>query len=294
MAVQATANAGEVVTIVFGCSQRLPSPWTFSMPWGQAPVDALLGIEWLANQELRRAGLLWDTAWHGEEWRHFIEIAAARFGVELIGHCRIPALVIDDEARERQYEMAREGVAKLRELNPNAIIMATSHGSMPFVTALSQSGWDIPKMKVGAGLGGGPLWEGWIGTTILDDNNERAQRFLRRYDERFGPPDHEDMLISVHDGSRALLEAITLAPIMTREGVRTGMERVTMLPATAGASSTVITFGPYDHRGYKGRDVSVLRRSLGDGPLSRWPMEPYYSGEAKKYRSKDADERVRL
>jgi branched-chain amino acid transport system substrate-binding protein len=37
------------------------------------------------------------------------------------------------------------------------------------------------------------------------------------------------------------------------------LEQVRMLPATMGAPGTVIGFGPYDHRGYKGSDYLVLR-----------------------------------
>ena len=32
-----------------------------------------------------------------------------------------------------------------------------------------------------------------------------------------------------------------------------------MLPATMGSPGTVVGFGPYDHRGYKGTDYLVLR-----------------------------------
>jgi hypothetical protein len=83
------------------------------------------------------------------------------------------------------------------------------------------------------------------------------------------------MAIAVYDGSRALLEGVSLAPIMTTEGIRAGLERVKLLPASTGGPSSVLSFGPYDHRGFKGRDLSVLRRQVGKG-RNQCQFEGYY------------------
>jgi len=140
----------------------------------------------------------------------------------------------------------------------------TSHGSIPFAQALQEVGWDIPRVIAGGSFGAAravpELFVGWVGTALWDpESNPRCRDFLARYDERFGPQRNEDMLIAVYDGARALLEGISLAPIMTREGVRQGMEKIKMLPATTGGPTSIISFGPYDHRGYSGRDLSILR-----------------------------------
>jgi ABC-type branched-subunit amino acid transport system substrate-binding protein len=280
MAVQETANAGKVVTIVFGCSERLASEWTFSVPWGAAPEDAFYALSWAHQQGHRRVAALWDSAWHGLEWFQYARIAARRFGIEIIGDVRIPALVMDEADRSNQLEQARDGVERLRPLHPDALVMMTSHGSVPFAMAVKELGWDIPRVIAGGSFGAArmlpELFEGWVGTCLWDDNNPTCVRFLDRYTERFGERPREDMAIAVHDGCRALLEGISLAPIMTRAGVRQGLEQVKLLPASTGGPGSVLSFGPFDHRGFKGRDISILRRQT-TGTLDGCVFESYYS-----------------
>jgi hypothetical protein len=54
---------------------------------------------------------------------------------------------------------------------------------------------------------------------------------------------------------------LALAKPVSREGLRQGLEQVRRLPATAGGPGNMISFGPYDHRGYKG-DYIVMRQIL--------------------------------
>lgn len=279
MAVQATANEGEVVTILFGCSERLASAWTFSVPWGSAPEDCFYAMSWARQHGHRRVAVLWDSAWHGLEWFHYARLAARRFEMEIVGDVRIPALVMDESGRAQQFARAREGVERLRTLDPDAVVMMTSHGSIPFATAIQDIGWDVPRVIAGGSFGAAravpELFAGWVGTCLWDDANPISADFLRRYTERFGGRPLEDMSIAVYDGCRALLEGISLAPIMTREGVRAGMEQVKLLPASTGGPGSVLSFGPYDHRGFKGRDLSILRRQAG-GTTDECVFESYY------------------
>ena len=264
MAVRATANQARVATVLFGCSEQLASDWTFSVPWGAAPEDVFLAMSWVHHQGLRRVALLWDTAWHGEEWHGYAQVAARRFGLELVGDTRIPALVVGDAAKDQQLEAARAGLARVRRAEPEALVMMTSHGSVPFATALQEMGWDLPRVIAGGSFGAArklpALFEGWVGTCLWDDANPTCQEFLARYEKRFGHRPPEDMAIAVYDGARALLEGVALAPIMTTDGIRAGLERVKLLPASSGGPGSVLSFGPHDHRGFKGRDLSVLRR----------------------------------
>lgn len=268
MTVVPTANDGGVSTILFGCSEQLASPWTFSVPWGSAPEDALLAMQWVASRGHGSVAVLWDTAWHAEEWFAYGRRSADGLGIDVVGDVRIPALVMDDPSRDAQLAAARAGIERLRQLGPDAIVMMTSHGAIPFATALRDSGWDIARVIAGGSFGAArglpELFEGWVGTCLWDDENPDCLEFLQRYEKLAGRrPTNEDMPLVVHDGCRALLAGIGLAPIMTRDGVRQGLERVKAMPACAGAPSTVLSFGPYDHRGYKGRSMSVLRRQAG-------------------------------
>jgi len=266
MAVRTSANERQTPTMLFGCSEQLASAWTFSVPWGAAAEDIFLAMSWVHHQGHRRVALLWDTAWHGEEWFAYAAPAAERFGVEIVDDARIDALVVGDAAKARQLDAARAGVAKVRAAGADAIVMMTSHAAVPFATALQELGWAAPRVIAGGSFGAArrlpALFEGWVGSCLWDDSNLTCAEFLRQYEKRFGTRPPEDMAIAVYDGCRALLEGMRLAPAMTREGIRTGLERVKRLSAASGAPSTVLSFGPHDHRGYKGRDTSVLRRQL--------------------------------
>lgn len=280
MAVRDTVNEHQVPTVLFGCSEHLASEWTFSVPWGAAPEDSILAMNWARVNGHRRVALLWDSAWHGLEWHQYARIAARRFDMEIVGDVRIPALVMDDDTRAAQFRLAREGLERLRTLEPDALVMMTSHGSIPFATAVKELDWDVPRVIAGGSFGAArvaaPLFEGWVGTCLWDDTNPTCTRFLDRYAERHGARPREDMAIAVYDGSRALLEGISLAPIMTRAGVRAGMEQVKLLPASSGGPGSVLSFGPYDHRGFKGRDISILRRQATPEP-DGCVFEGYYT-----------------
>jgi hypothetical protein len=52
-------------------------------------------------------------------------------------------------------------------------------------------------------------------------------------------------------------------PIATPDGLRRGLETIRRLPAANGAPGTIVTFGPEDHRGYKGADYLIIRRARG-------------------------------
>src|SRR5690606_742544 len=100
---------------------------------------------------------------------------------------------------------------------------------------------------------------------IYDERNPRARAFLQHYTERFGPPAHLAFTLAAYDAARALFEGIALASILTRDGVRSGLERVKRLSATMGGEGAYISFGPWDHRGVKGRDALCLRELDGQG-----------------------------
>jgi branched-chain amino acid transport system substrate-binding protein len=265
MAVQETVNTLQVPTVVFGCSERLPSEWTFSVPWGPAPEDSFIAMDWLRQNGHSRIAVMWDTAWHGEEWLEYGRYAARRFGMQIVGDERISALGATESAQRGIAALAQSAVARLRSLQPDAVILMASHSAGIWATAMQESGWDIPRVIAGGSFGlarvNPSLFVGWVGTALWDvESNPRSAAFLSHYEQRFGTRPPEDMSIAVFDGARALFEGMSLAPILTRRGVRTGLERVKLLPATAGGPETVLGFGPYDHRGYQGPNISVLRR----------------------------------
>ena len=60
--------------------------------------------------------------------------------------------------------------------------------------------------------------------------------------------------------------------VATPEAVATALESIRMLPAMTGGPGTYITFGPHDHRGFKGLDYLNVRVSK-DGKSLLAPFE---------------------
>ena len=103
------------------------------------------------------------------------------------------------------------------------------------------------------------LLEGWAGVDLPHEHNDVFIDFMQRYVARFGGPRPFGCYPTRTSTTlgRALAEAIAGSagyPL----GVTKGLEQVRMLPASMGAPGTVLAFGPYNHRGYKG-DYLVLR-----------------------------------
>jgi ABC-type branched-subunit amino acid transport system substrate-binding protein len=111
--------------------------------------------------------------------------------------------------------------------------------------------------------------EGWVGVTTWDDDNKVASKVYDDYRVRY--PDAEapkrELIAVCRDGLTALIEGIIQAPILTRDGIRRGLELVQMLPAASGGPRTCLGFSPHNHRGLQGPDVMVLRRMQDGQPV---------------------------
>ena len=80
---------------------------------------------------------------------------------------------------------------------------------------------------------------------------------LDRYQARYGERPRSTFLTLAYDAGNALAEAIAIAGTPTPDAIRRGLERVRNLPAAGGGPGTVVSFGPYDHKAYKGPFTSL-------------------------------------
>jgi ABC-type branched-subunit amino acid transport system substrate-binding protein len=212
-----------------------------------------------------------DTLWHSAEWVEFLRLRARRLGVQIVGEERINApLISPSDPSEEQMVIARRAVARLQSTAPDVVAVASALGTTSFIKARHEAAWEVPVVCNGSfgpsfRRGFGEAMQDWVGCILHDEENPVAAAFFDAYEKRWGEPiEYEDLALSAYDACRSLLEGLSLAPHLSREGVRIGIERVKLLPAATGAASTVITFGPWDHRGLKGRDFSILKQVKGD------------------------------
>jgi len=276
-AIAQAADRLKMPTVTLGAAAEHLSEYAFSIQWGSIPEDAYLVCNWLERNDHRRITMTWDNAWHaGEYVRHFRN-ATRRAGIRILSDERVSQIVGD--ALDRQ---CRETAAEHRALEPDAIVhFGTSSSSHAWALAVHESDWDPPRIMNGGFFGalrrGQPeAWEDWVGTGLWDDQNETLAGLVRRYEDRYGEPLIPEMGAIFYDGIRVVLEALVLAPILTPEGLRRGLEDVKMLPAACGGPRNVLSFGPWDRRGIKGMDVMILRRMKGGKVVMEGRFEPVH------------------
>jgi branched-chain amino acid transport system substrate-binding protein len=283
-----TIDESRCATLLLGGSPLLVSDWTFNVQCGDMVNDAYLMIAWCFRRGLQQIGILrsgtprnrWSTA-----------SVRARLGLEIVAVENVPWTLRDArQPTDQQYEAATQSLSRLREAGVDIVIAIASLGAPAIAYRLGQMDWDVERVTT-LSFGHGrhpdtaPWWEGWVGVAMWDDDNPQFAALMAAWEAEVGPRSglyFEDLTIGVYDSMRLLIEAIALAPLRDRAGIREGLERVKNLPATLGRDTTVMGFGPHMHRAYNGRDSQLLRRQAGptindcvfEGYLSEmWPRD---------------------
>lgn len=257
------ADERKVPFLGMGATAQGMSQWAFSISWGSIPHDVYTMASWLKSQGHRRIVVTWDRADHALENITHFRNACARAGIRILSDFRFPQLIVPN--LEELFAQAQEELAAVR---PDALAhFGTGAMSSLWAGFVTRSKWDIPRIMNDAFHGATRPemvegFEGWVGTTMWDDANEVNAKFLAEYLEHCPgvPRPSNEMTGLFRDAITALIEGIILAPILTPDGVRRGLEMVQMLPAASGGPRTCISFSPHAHRGLQGADVMVLRR----------------------------------
>jgi len=263
IAIPPYADARKVPVMGLGATAQGMSAWTFSVCWSSIPHDVYTMASWLKRNGHTRVVMTWDKADHALENIVHFRNACARAGIKILGDERFPQLLVPELP-----EIFARTVDELKALRPDALAhFGTGPVSSHWAGFVTRAGWDIPRIMNDAFFGATRAemregFEGWVGTTMWDDDNKVMAKFYDDYCKRYPdiePPGHE-MMALYRDGITALIEGIILAPILTPDGVRRGLEMVQLLPCASGGPRTCISFSPYAHRGTQGADVMVLRR----------------------------------
>ncbi|MGE0385590.1 MAG: ABC transporter substrate-binding protein [Gammaproteobacteria bacterium] len=267
----------KVPLLALGATAQALSEHMFSIAWGSIPDDAYICASWIVQQGCRNVVMTWDRAHHSAEYVQHFRIVARRAGIRILSDERFSQLLGDDVRKQMD-----ETIARFRRLEPDALVhFGTSQVSSIWAGAVTASGWNVPRVMNGAFFGAhDPTYvagfEGWVGTTLWDDDNPTLKALVAEYAARHpGPQPSPEILAHYHDAITATLEGVTLAGIYTPQGVKQGLESVRMLPAATGGARTCISFGPHDHRGHKGMDLMVLRRVKGGRLVPEGHFEPF-------------------
>jgi ABC-type branched-subunit amino acid transport system substrate-binding protein len=274
--ITSVVEQGKVPTITSGATAQAVGEWYFDISHGAIPEEGYLMVNWLVRQGHKRVGVFWDTAYHaGEYLRHF-RAAARRHGVEICGEYRVNQLDVGDSRGD-----ADRGMASLKKSNVDAVVhLGTGPSAHHVAQAWQDSDWKAPMIMNDGWYGSAfqayaHMFEGVVGICGWDEENEVFNTALREFTEWHGkPPQHPEMFAVWWTLASAALEGIANAPILSPEGVRRGLESVTLLPSAVGGAATTVTWSPWNHRGLSGKDVYVLRKIVDGRSVMEMRYDP--------------------
>lgn len=265
---------GRVPTLSHCATFDYDGEFCFQAPNGTFADETFLIADHLVKRGASSVGVVREDNPIGEEYFDFFRQHARRLGLPLA----TDKIVAPNCSREDM----RAAVTAIRNSGAGSIVhlgYGTAFEEVKIVMKeMVADGWNVPRATITTwvvytGLNekrGSPvlfgrdvdvsLLEGWVGVDLPHEGNKVFQGFLKRYSARFGgEPPFNCYPAHMYDMGRLLAEGIARARPVTPEGLKKGLEQVRMIPATVGAPGTVMSFGPYDHRAYKGANYLVLR-----------------------------------
>ena len=265
LAVLPEVERSGVPTISICGSQDFVGRAAFNLSNGGMGDEPEIVGAWLRGQGHRRVAVLRDSPSKiGEEYLRYFRRAAGAAGIEILLERGVSQLA----DRGQLIEAFRA----LKRVEPDALVYWGIGGtlSLLFRDALEAVDWNPPRIMSTAFVGASCseeralAFDGWRGLDQWDERNPFFQRMWESFRKRRS---REPIVTSVgtigYDIARALAIGISRMPIATPEGLRQGLETVRRMPAATGAEGTVISFGLEDHRGFKGADYLLVRRSEG-------------------------------
>jgi ABC-type branched-subunit amino acid transport system substrate-binding protein len=250
--------------------------FAFNLANGGLADEPAVIASWLAGEGHRRIAVLRETTQIGEEYHRFFRPACEALGIETVHE--VPVYTV-----ESQDDVVK-ALAACREAKPDALVYLGLGGlNQVFRPALEELGWDPPRIQTTAFVSAAyseeraRRLEGWVGVDQYDERNEVFARVLDRFEAARGYRPANSAATTGYDLGHSFAHGLGRMRIATPTGLRDAIETVRRLPACTGGPSTVITFGPQDHRGFKGADFLVLRRAVdgttefvGTAPVLPW------------------------
>ena len=257
LVVRDLADAAGLPTLNYTGSEDTRGRYGFHYQIGSLEEEPYVLARHLLAEGHRSVALVHDASPIGRRYTSYFDDACATFGVEQRGRTVVPPLA--EDLRDRAGAITGSGADAVVYLGLGlaahalGAALGTAGSSLPvFANSALMFGYANPSWTAD--------WEGWVYCDTVSESNDE----LRRVGETLGlgaaavspgVPGNYDM-------GRLLAEGISRAPILTRDGVLAGLERVKMLPAASGRAGTTMGFGRFERSALKGPYL-VLREWRG-------------------------------
>jgi branched-chain amino acid transport system substrate-binding protein len=244
---------------------ELAGPWTFLTPNGTFPDEAVLMVDHAVDVSgASRIGLIREDNLLGDEYATYIKSRAHVRGASVVADVAVGSFIDADAAAAAVEAMREAGAQAYMYVGFGANAFAVLGASQKFAA----DGYDAARITMSIFMGTieglAPYvglvdnFEGWVGVDQFDERNVTFTSMLDRFEKRFGRRPVHCYTAQGYDMGNVVAHGLARAKPHSREGLRRGLETIRRLDAASGGPGNHISFGRYDHRGYKG-DYIVMR-----------------------------------
>lgn len=252
---------GKVPTLSWCGAEEWLGEWCFALNNGSLPEEPYVIANVMAQDGIGRVAVAYEHSLIGRTYASYFREAADQEGLEIVGEVTIP-----------QVRAGKDTIVeRLRASEPDAVVVfGFGYGVPGMNDAMAKVGWDVPRYTVTSfevAYHNDEMmrqFAGWIGLDQYDERNVTGQRFLDRFETRFGRRPEWFKPLFAHDAGQIIGRALGGARPLTPGGVRDAMERVKLLPAACGTPDTRLAMGQWIHRGWMGAGYLVARRMADD------------------------------
>lgn len=253
----------KVPSITICGTQDYVGKYAFNTSNGNLADEPHYIAAWLKARGLKKVAVVRDYPSRiGVEFHRFFEYAAQQFDLEIIGVANVyPAPSEEDMT---------EVIGRLKQTNPDALVyLGFGEACRELNNGLRNNDWWPERVMTSSFVQAtyheffARLIDGWHGIDQFDERNTRFSSMLERYKQS-----HEGQELvpnsatsSFYDIGQCIALALSRMEIATPEALASALETIRMLPAVTGGPGTYISFGPHDHRGFKGLDYLNIRVS---------------------------------
>jgi ABC-type branched-subunit amino acid transport system substrate-binding protein len=245
---------------------ELAGPWTFLTPNGTFPDEAVLMVDHAADVcGASRIGLIREENLLGDEYATYIKSRAHVRGVSVVADVAVGSFIDGDAGPAAVTAMRDAGAEAYMYVGFGANAFSVLGASQK----LAADGYNVPRITMSIFMGTiegltpyvGLIdnFEGWVGVDQFDERNVTFTSMLDRFEKRFGRRPVHCYTAQGYDMGNVVAHGLGRAKPHSREGLRRSLETIRRLDAAAGGPGNHISFGPFDHRGYKG-DFIVMRQ----------------------------------
>ena len=247
LVVRDLADAFGLPTLNYTGSEDTRGHYGFHYQLGSLEEEPYVLARHLVGRGLRSVALVHDASPIGRRYTSYFDEACATFGIEQLGRTVVSPLTEDLRTPARTVTATGADAIVYLGLGLAAralgIGLADAGNRLPVVAnSALMFGYANPEWTAG--------WNGWVYCDTVSSTNAELQRVadalgLDAAAMNPGVPCNYDM-------GRLLAEGIARAPLLNRDGVVEGLERVKMLPAASGRDGTTMGFGRFERSALKG------------------------------------------